>query len=178
MMNIKFLTFFVSFILSISSYSQEDSSVYCKAYDFIKNNNKIKNEIIDCLYLSKIKYKLFNRPILYNVAPGLVPIPISEFEDDSLIVNKNQGISSAYNDFSYEISDFPEQYKICEDSDAQFTLYFSKFINHVLLCDIQSSNPDNEYAWINFSIRKVRLLFIFDEKFDIIDYSLHCLEYY
>ncbi len=169
-MKAKKITFLIAIFISVKCFAQSDTLIYCNAYQYISENKEIKDEVINCLLLSKIKYSLFNKPITYDVAPKNVPVGIQGFVNDPSV---NITLTEKdIQDFYFDISNIPDKYLICRDTNGVLTLFFSKPMHNILLCDIQYTYRYSKYHWQTLTATMLRLLLIYNDDYQIISCSM------
>jgi hypothetical protein len=174
-MKAKKITFLIAIFLSVKCFAQSDTLIYCNAYQYIVENKEIKDKVIDCLHLSKIKYRLFNKPVTYDVAPINVPVGIGFFLNDSLLTDIALTEKDIQN-FYFDISNIPDKYMICKDPKGILTLFFSKPMHNILFCDIQYSYTysNSKYQQI-FTGTKLSLVLIYNDDYEIVFFNIKCL---
>jgi hypothetical protein len=165
-MKTKNIIFLIAIFLSVKCFAQNDTLIYCNAYQYITNNKEIKDKVIDCLRLSKIKYRLFNKPITYDVAPINVPVGIGFFLNDSLLIDIAL-TEKDIQDFYFDISNISDKYMICKDTNGILTLFISKPMYNILLCDIQYTNIYSKYHWQTFTATMLSILLIYNDDYQI-----------
>jgi len=168
-------------LISVLCFSQSEFDVYCSALKYIKDSKQIKSKVVDCFFLSKFKYSFLDMPIKYCVAPIFVPISFNSIEYDTAFIKRNPWIITCKNDssFIFDKCNIPEEYTICDDANGKLTIYFSKYISHVLLCEIFMIKYTDEESWKTTRIcgMNVKICFIFNEHNQIIDFRILCIDY-